>query len=186
MKLFWKKYDLLIIPAVILIALDQWTKALIRQNIPFGESWSPWEWLAPYARLVHWNNTGVAFGMLQGYNLVFATLAVIVAAAVVYYYPRVPRTDWVLRLALGMQFAGAVGNLLDRIFFGHVTDFISVGDFAVFNVADASISVGVVVMLLGVWIHDKRERKEQALESASMADQNGLEEKPDGSNQESI
>ncbi len=124
--------------------------------------------------------------MLQGYNIVFATLALIVAVAVVFYYPRVPRTDWVLRLALGMQFAGAVGNLLDQIFFGHVTDFISVGDFAVFNVADASISVGVVVMLLGVWIHDKREKKEKSLKSASDAEQNRLEEKPDGSNQESV
>jgi len=183
LKQLWKKFDLLIIPAIILIVLDQLTKSWVRTNIPFGGTWSPWEWLAPYARLVHWNNTGVAFGMFQGNNLLFSILAVIVAAGIVYYYPRVPRSDWVLRLALGMQFAGAVGNLLDRIFFGEVTDFVSVMNFAVFNVADASISVGVVVLLLGVWLHDKREaqlKKEQMAAEMILPE---AEEKPDGGEQ---
>lgn len=180
MRQLWKKYDLLVIPAIILIALDQITKAWVRTNIPFGGTWSPWEWLTPFARLVHWNNTGVAFGMFQGNNMLFSILAVIVASGIIYYYPRVPRSDWVLRLALGMQFAGAVGNLLDRIFFGQVTDFVSVMNFAVFNVADASITVGVVVLVLGVWLHDRREAKLAA--SKAEVDVDPLEpgEKPDG------
>lgn len=182
MKLFWKKYDLLFIPAIILIGFDQWTKAWVRSNIPFGGSWSPWEWLTPFARLVHWNNTGVAFGMFQGNNLLFSILAVIVAGFIIFYYPRVPRSDWVLRLALGMQFAGAVGNLLDRIFFGQVTDFVSVGTFAVFNIADASISVGVVVLLLGVWFHDKREEKRKIIEPVSLSGVSQTEEQSDDGN----
>lgn len=182
MKLFWKNYDLLIIPAVILIGLDQWTKAWIRQNIALGGSWSPWEWLTPFARLVHWNNTGVAFGMFQGNNILFSILALVVAGFILYYFPRIPRADWILRVALGMQFAGAVGNLLDRIFFGQVTDFISVGNFAVFNVADASISVGVVVLLLGVWVHDKQENNRKSQESVSQSGLSQTEEQSDDGN----
>ncbi len=67
--------------------------------------------------------------------------------------------DWILRVALSMQLAGAVGNLIDRIVYGFVTDFISVGTFAVFNVADSSITVGVAVLLLGVWLQEQRQKK---------------------------
>ena len=62
-----------------------------------------------------------------------------------------------------MQLAGAVGNLIDRIIFGQVTDFISVGTFAVWNVADASITVGVAILLIGMWVQEKREKKAKAL-----------------------
>ena len=67
-----------------------------------------------------------------------------------------------------MQLGGALGNVLDRIFFaGRVTDFISIGEFPVFNVADSSISVGVCILLLGVWLQERRAEKkapEQILE----------------------
>ena len=154
-----KDYTFLLIPAGIIIALDQWTKALVRDRIPFGGSWSPWDWLAPYARIVHWNNTGAAFGILQGYNIVFMLLAIGVAIAIIYYFPRISSRDWVIRTALMMQLAGALGNLIDRITLGKVTDFISIGNFAVFNVADSSISVGVAILLLVVLYRDWREKK---------------------------
>ena len=140
-----------------IILLDQITKALVRTNLAQGEAWSPWTWLMPYARIVHWYNTGVAFGMLQGQNLIFTILAVVIAAAIFYYYPKFSKEDWLLRLALALQFGGAIGNLIDRITLGHVTDFISLGNFAVFNIADASITVGVFVMILGIWWKDRQE-----------------------------
>jgi len=123
--------------------------------------WAPWPWLLPYARIIYVTNTGVAFGMFQGMNVVFAVVAAFVSAAIIFYYPRVPLADWTLRLAMGLQLAGAMGNLIDRIFVGHVTDFISVGSFAVFNVADASITVGVAVLILGVWIQERRQKLQQ-------------------------
>ncbi|PKN90290.1 MAG: hypothetical protein CVU45_03340, partial [Chloroflexi bacterium HGW-Chloroflexi-7] len=66
------------------------------------------------------------------------------------------------RFALSLQLAGAVGNLIDRIFFGRVTDFISVGNFAIFNVADSSITVGVIILLIAVWWQDRNEKKKLA------------------------
>jgi signal peptidase II len=159
LKKFLSNYAPLLTIAVIIIVADQITKYLVRTNIPMGEMWSPWAWLAPYARIVNWKNTGAAFGMLQNFNLVFSILAVLVSIAILYYFPRVPTQEWPLRLAMGMQLGGAVGNLIDRVSQGYVTDFVSVGNFAVFNVADASISVGVVVLILGVWLMDRSEKK---------------------------
>jgi signal peptidase II len=63
---------------------------------------------------------------------------------------------------MAMQFAGAAGNLIDRLVFAQVTDFISVGRFAIFNIADASISVGVAVLLIGVWFKERAEKKQIA------------------------
>ncbi len=154
-----KSYLLLIPISGSIIVLDQITKTLVRNNIPLGDIWSPWPWLVPYARIVHWSNTGVAFGLFQGQGLLLTFLAFIIAAAIFYFYPKFSEEDWPLRLALGMQFGGAVGNLIDRLTIGHVIDFISIGNFPVFNIADASITVGVGVMILGLWWKEKKEKE---------------------------
>ena len=162
MNRYWRDYAVLVVLAGLIIALDQWTKWLVRTNLPFQGTWLPgWlEWLSPYARIVHWSNSGAAFGTFQNGNTVFTILAIIVIGAILYYYPRVEAGDWTLRLAMGMQLGGATGNLIDRLLMQRVTDFIAVGNFPVFNVADASISVGVVVLLLGVWIKERSEKRQ--------------------------
>ena len=163
MKKHLESYAFLLTIAGLVISLDQWTKCLVRSNLAIQESWSPWEWLAPYARIVHWKNTGAAFGMFQDMNLVFAALAVVVTLAIMIFFPRVAQHEWPLRLALAMQMGGAVGNLIDRLTQGYVTDFVSLGTFAVFNVADASISVGVAVLVVGVWLSEMKLRREAEL-----------------------
>jgi len=155
--------------AITIILVDQWTKYLVRTNIPLGGTWSPWEWLAPYARIVHWTNTGAAFGMLQGFGMIFTILSILVAGFMVYYFPRIPHEEWPLRIAMGMQFGGAIGNLIDRLTIGEVTDFVSVGSFAVFNVADACITIGVVVLLLGMWIKERIDQKKLSSGSSPSA-----------------
>jgi signal peptidase II len=156
-----KDYLVLFSVAGIVITLDQWTKWLVRLNIDFGAQWLPgWlAWLSPYARFVNWSNSGAAFGMFQNGNLVFTILAFIVIAAIIYYYPLVESNDWTLKLAMGLQLAGASGNLIDRLVKGKVTDFISIGSFPVFNVADSSITIGVLVLLIGVWFKEQQEKK---------------------------
>jgi len=155
-----QKYWTILLIALFIVILDQWTKGLVRANIPAGTTWLPenLQWLSPYARIVHWYNTGAAFGMFKDASMILTVLAFIVIGAILIYYPQVDRDDWSLRLALSMQLGGALGNLIDRLTIGHVTDFISVGNFPVFNVADASISVGAVVLFLGVWIRERADR----------------------------
>jgi signal peptidase II len=163
-----KQYGFLALVAGVIIALDQWSKYAVRTNLARGEVWSPWEWLTPYARIVHWDNSGVAFGMFQGQGYIFLVLALIVSIIIVYYYPRVAANDWILKTAMGLQLGGALGNMIDRLLFnGRVTDFISVGDFPVFNVADSGISVGVAVLLIGVWLQERRAKNSQPEEQAA-------------------
>ena len=163
MKKIGRTYGLMAIIAGLLITLDQLTKYIVRTNLEFGQIWMPWKWLEPYARIIHINNTGAAFGLFKGANSIFMVLAVIVAGAIIYYFPSISRKDWLIRVALSMQLAGAVGNLIDRIIFGQVTDFISVGTFPVWNVADASITVGVAILLIGMWVQEKREKKAKSV-----------------------
>jgi signal peptidase II len=167
------EYSYLIGVAGAVVALDQWTKWLVRENLPYQGTWLPeWlGWLGPYARIVHWYNSGAAFGMFQNGNLVFTVLAFIVIAAILYYYPSVERDDWTLKVAMGLQLAGAAGNLIDRLRMGKVTDFISVGTFPVFNVADSSITMGVAILLLGVWL---KERKNRSRSTGNMASDSTL------------
>jgi len=145
------------------IALDQWTKWLVRTHLAIQETWVPWDWLEPYARIVRWKNTGVVFGMFQNIGEVIMVLSALISIAIIYYYPKVPKHEIYLKIALSLQLGGAVGNLIDRIARGYVTDFISIGKFAVFNVADSSISVGVVILLIGVWISEMRQKKQPVI-----------------------
>lgn len=162
MKSVVGKYAYLFAISGLIVAFDQWTKSLVRANLGLGETWLPDSvmWLSPYARIVHWYNTGAAFGMFQSGSMVFTVLAIIVISAIIYYFPRVENSDWALRIAMSMQLAGAVGNLLDRLSQdGKVTDFISVGTFPVFNIADASISIGTAILLLGVYLQERAAQK---------------------------
>jgi signal peptidase II len=154
---YLRDYATLLGIAGAIVILDQITKSIVRANLGLGEYWTPWEWLEPYARIVNWKNTGAAFGILQGLGDIFAILAVVVAVAIVYYFPQVPRNDWPIRVAMGLEFGGAVGNLFDRLTIGWVTDFISIWKFPVFNVADFCITLGVIVLILGVWIQERKQ-----------------------------
>ena len=172
MKRYLKDYAFLFSIAGLVVVFDQWTKNLVRDNLVLGETWMPWEWLAPYARIVHWQNTGAAFGLGQNLSWIFATLAFVVVGAIIYYFPQVDRSSWLIRLALGLQMGGALGNLIDRLMLDmHVTDFVSVGRFAVWNIADASIFVGTLILILGVWLEDKKQKELEIAEEASSSDQ---------------
>lgn len=183
MKKYILDYATLFVISGSVIFLDQVTKAFVRAQLVIGEIWSPWDWLEPYARIVHWKNTGAAFGMLPSFSDVFLILAIIVAIAILYYYPQIPSNDWPLRLAMGLQFGGAVGNLADRVRIGWVTDFISLGNLPVFNIADLSIFLGTIILVLWVWINErKKEDLEASSEEESPTDQSAdpLPEEPVG------
>ena len=158
----FRNYLMLIVVAGTIILLDQWTKGLVRANLSSGETWMPWPWLAPYARVVNWHNTGSALGLFQEYGGIFAILAILVSALIIYYFPRIDSDDWPLRLAMSLQLGGAIGNLIDRLNFGYVTDYVSIGTFPVFNVADASITGGVLVLLFYTWRGERQAHRETA------------------------
>lgn len=170
MKKILNDYLFLFVIAIAIVVIDQWSKALVRTRLAFGESWAPWDWMLPYMRVIHTQNTGAAFGMLRGFGEVFTVLAILVSLVIILYFPKVPRQERLLRLAMAMQLGGAVGNLIDRLIQGHVTDFISVGTFPVFNVADASISIGVAVLVISMWVKDRHQQKSGGAPDKDRAD----------------
>lgn len=172
-----KAYIRFFIIAIVIIAFDQWTKNLVRE-MPLYSIWLPsgMEWLEPYARVIHSYNTGAAFGSFENLGWLFALLAFVVAGLLVYYFPTVAGDNLWMQIAMGMQLGGALGNVIDRLLFDmRVTDFISIGNFAIFNVADSAITVGTTILVVGLLIMERQ---------AKIADKNGnitgMEEEVDG------
>jgi signal peptidase II len=147
----WRRDLIFFLIAGVIIAADQYTKWLVRSNLLLGEEW---EHSFGFVRIIHVVNSGAAFGILQGatpFLIVTSTLGV---AAIVLYYVYPPMDHGLIRIALGMQLGGAAGNLIDRVRMGEVTDFVDVGRFPTFNVADACISTSIVVVLIFFALQD--------------------------------
>ena len=129
------------VPAV--LVLDQLSKYLIRSNLTLGDSWPD----RGFFRLTHGTNSGSAFGLFPNQTLLLI-VASLVAIGFLYYFYRtqaLPRP--LLRLAIGLQLGGAVGNLIDRLRAGTVVDFLDVGPWPIFNLADSSIVVGMALLV---------------------------------------
>jgi len=176
MKKFINNYALLFSIAGVIVLLDQWTKYLVRTNLSVGEVYKPDLWLSQYIRIVHWHNTGAAFGLFQNMSTIFTILAFVVAGLIIFYFPQVPKNEWALRIAMGFQLGGALGNLIDRLRQGSVVDFFSVGNFPVFNVADASITIGCVILFIGLWAQERQLKKAKSLEESEAASETDITE----------
>ncbi|MCJ7523564.1 MAG: signal peptidase II [Dehalococcoidia bacterium] len=120
------------------IGIDQLSKYLIRANMEMGQSIPSEGWI----RLTYTTNTGGAFGIFANQNFLLALTAVIAITILVLYLRYLPAGSTLLTIGLGLDLGGAVGNLIDRIRFGEVTDFIDAGAWPVFNLADSAIVVG--------------------------------------------
>jgi len=143
---WWNAVFLLI--ALLVVVADQLSKIWIRSNLAEGES-SPETGLF---RITHIHNTGAAFGLFQGQSFALTIVGLLgvvtILAYALFFYRRFPFSDNRLgKLALGLVLGGTVGNLVDRLnpSLGGVTDFISVGIWPAFNIADSAIVVGVIM-----------------------------------------
>jgi signal peptidase II len=145
--------------AAAVLVFDQVTKTIIRAQLEIGESWPNDDWLV---RIRHLSNTGAAFGMLQEAGVFLTVTAVLAIGAIVFYYLFPPFENGLLRAALGLELGGAAGNLVDRIRFGEVTDFIQFPHYPAFNVADSSITIGLVVIIGFFVLIEGREKKPDA------------------------
>ena len=157
--------DLALIQLAALVVLcDQATKFLVREYLQLSQS-VPAE---GFFRITHTYNTGSAFGLFQGQNtpLIVVAFAGIFILGMIYRSQRPPSN--LLRLSLGLQIGGAVGNLTDRLLFGHVTDFLDVGAWPIFNLADSSIVVGLV-LLAWVFLKPGRRRAETSVDGPGLA-----------------
>jgi signal peptidase II len=150
--------------SIVVVGLDQLTKAIVLQVL------EPYVPHAVIPGLLNWTlafNTGAAFSFLadqEGWQRwLFTALAVVVSIVLARWLARTPRGDWRTALPLALVIGGALGNLIDRLRAGHVTDFIQVyyrdWAFPSFNVADSAISIGAVLL---VWFGLFASRKTSA------------------------
>jgi signal peptidase II len=148
-----------LILSAIVVALDQWTKAIATASLQLHQSIDA----MPGLQWTLAHNYGVAFSILndgegwQRYGL--SAFALIVASGFTWTLTRLPRPDLATKLAFSMVIGGALGNVIDRIRFGYVVDFIDVywkdSHWPAFNIADSSIFIGAVVLLIWGWKHER-------------------------------
>ena len=148
----WDFLVLLTVPLV--LAIDQITKQLIRVNLNLGESWPA----TGFVRLTHGLNSGSAFGFFPNQTLILIIASIVAIGFLVYFYRTHALTSPLLRLAIGLQLGGALGNLVDRLRTGAVVDFVDIGRWPIFNVADSSIVVGMT-LLVGVLVLTGKDKQ---------------------------
>ena len=157
--------------SLIVLVLDQWSKWLVEDRL---ERYVPEPVIPGFLNLTHVTNTGVAFGMFASEGNLLATVLLTLLGlgaltVVSIYFWRTPPEDRILLTSLALILGGAVGNLIDRVMNGEVTDFIDAyfGTYHwhTFNVADSAISVGSVLMALDIFFSRKRHRAMQESDS---------------------
>lgn len=150
--------------AALVVFLDQASKFIVRSSMAEGAS-------IPLVKgvlyLTHVRNTGAAFGLFAGKPLVLAGVSVAIIAGVgFYYYERRP-SDLLSKVALGLALGGAVGNLIDRLLMGKVTDFLDLnGLWPVFNLADMAVDAGAFLLVIGLFMAEDVARRRKTGESA--------------------
>ena len=137
--------------AIVVSLLDQISKEVIRRQLPLYDAW-PEE---GYLRIVHGLNTGSAFGRFSGCTNLLIRASIVGIGVGIYYFQKQQITVIWYRLSIGLIVGGALGNLVDRLKDGAVVDFISVGWWPAFNVADSSISVGMVLLILTLLLGER-------------------------------
>jgi signal peptidase II len=163
-----------IIGAVVL--LDQVTKRAVVDHLRVGETVRPIPALSPFFQITYSQNTGAAFGFLPQAGDIFLVIAVIVVLSMLVYYRRIADSDMLSRVAIGLICAGALGNALDRLEYGHVVDFIHYQIPGVIsnvsNIADHAIVTGVILLFIASWRAERRERSaaEEAAVGSETAD----------------
>ena len=138
-----KKYLIIFITIVLFtVLLDQLTKFYIASKMP--------EWKLGFLLIHFVDNTGAGFGILKGQMAILAIISAIVVMGVIYFYHKIPK-EKITQALFGLFLGGVAGNLIDRILRQYVVDFIDVGFWPVFNIADMAISVSVIGLVLYFW-----------------------------------
>lgn len=153
-KVFHRLRSLWLLPLALtlsILVLDQVSKLWIVQALGPQPLMSAIPLVGDWFRLVYSHNTGVAFSLFQNIPQFLTIVALLITGGVVYVYTRhMPNHSPLVQVSVGLIIGGALGNVVDRLRLGYVIDFIQVGWWPVFNVADSAICVGAALLLLGL------------------------------------
>jgi len=143
--------------AILVIILDQASKWAVAKFMEIGETIPLWEGVF---HLTSHRNAGAAFGILQNQRWFFIVITLAVIAGLIFYLRRTRANQPLLSTGLAFILGGAIGNFIDRLFFGKVVDFFHfvLIDFPIFNIADSAITIGVSLIILDALLDTKRNK----------------------------
>tara|TARA_B100001029_G_scaffold88617_2_gene72666 strand:+ start:7613 stop:8113 length:501 start_codon:yes stop_codon:yes gene_type:complete len=146
-KLFWTLF-----PSIFLF--DQITKYLVYKNLALGQS-IPDDFII---KITYARNTGTAFSLFSSYGSLLLIISIFVAVFFTIYFLMIEKPKVTMRLFISLVVAGALGNIIDRVRFGYVNDFIDVGFWPIFNIADSSISIALTIYFIDlIFLNKKNE-----------------------------
>ncbi|HEC2184289.1 TPA: signal peptidase II [Staphylococcus delphini] len=144
--------------ALIILMGDQLTKFIIRTQMTIGESFAV---LPEFLYITSHRNNGAAWGILSGKMTFFYIITVIILVALIVFYIKEAKNHMLMQIAISLLFSGALGNFIDRVSSGEVVDFIDTVifgyDFPIFNIADASLTIGVILLII-VLLKDQNQK----------------------------
>ncbi|WP_251516300.1 MULTISPECIES: signal peptidase II [Staphylococcus] len=142
-----------------IIIADQITKLIIASSMKVGDSF---EVIPQFLNITSHRNDGAAWGMLSGKMGLFYIITIIVLIVLVYFYVKEAKNNLFMQIAISLIFAGALGNFIDRVIHGKVVDFIDTYifgyDFPIFNIADASLTIGVILIIIALFKDSSKEK----------------------------
>jgi len=143
-----KTYRIILLSAAIVFFLDRFTKYLVLSKFSLNESLPV---IANIFHLTFVTNTGSAFGLFRSLSFLLTLFSFVVLSFAVYYTTKIKEQEKWMQFAIGLLIGGTLGNLVDRIGYGHVIDFLDFRIWPVFNVADSAITVSVIILVMLVW-----------------------------------
>ncbi len=158
--------------ATLTLIADLVSKTFVINNLPLNTPQPPpLPILEPVLSLTYTTNTGAAFGLFADRGILFILIAFVVVAAIIFYYRYLPEGYGWVRLALGLQLGGALGNLIDRLRLGYVIDFIDLNfwplkSWPIFNIADSAIVVGVSLLAILMLFEDMEMADQDEVETS--------------------
>lgn len=160
-----RRWNILLVTTIVVIMIDQVSKQIVIRSLPLGVSINLIPALSPIFQITYSENTGAAFGLLPQAGPLFLLIAMVVVAAMFIFYRRVPEKALMTRIAIGLISGGALGNVINRLQYGAVIDFIHYqipGIISnVSNLADHAIVFGVILIFLSGWRSERVQPAQQ-------------------------
>ena len=146
-----KKYAVIISIGFFIVFSDQLTKFLIKQNLQLNQSIPV---IKNILHLTYITNTGSAFGLFKGFNWFFILFSLVVIIVIFYFINQIKNNEKMMRISVSLVLGCTIGNLIDRIAYGAVIDFIDFRIWPVFNIADSAVTIGIIILIVLLWKND--------------------------------
>ena len=143
-----KKNTVIFSTALFVVGLDQLTKFMIKQNFQLNQSIPI---IKNIFHLTYVTNSGSAFGLFKGMNVFFMIFAIIVIIAIYKYLNKIKNNEKILQIAVGLLLGVTIGNLIDRVMYGSVIDFLDFRIWPVFNIADSAVTISIIFLVILLW-----------------------------------